>query len=500
MLLKEKKHKSINQINFMAILFAGLFAFISACIIIVNEYLDFEKEMAVLEKSYIQSQKKSAELQINHLEKIVSYRYEKSSSLPQGEIYQKLIEDIRYLTSDIDENNYIFVTTKGGKKLFVSSEVDENQSVKDIVVTKEYIPLGLILGSGVRTRGIEDVMAQKKEDYQSKIINFVLKIYMLTLFLYIISTVEYRYVSDIMGREIRFIAESFKDVSRSYRTIDMEKIKFKEFREIATQANFMIDKIKEKNSALLELNTKLETLVEQKTQELKTSVDFTQELLERQDRFVKNAIHEINTPLSIILMNIDLYNLKYEKNKYLIKIEAAVKVLDNIYEDLAFVVKKNRVVYVPEMINFSNFLAERVEYFQDVAEGNKLVIETEIESDIFIFFNETELQRICDNNLSNAIKYSYEQKPLHVRLKMDMTNIIFEVENCGEPINFPDKLFDRYYREDEARGGFGLGLNIVKEICDEKKVKIMIESGEERTLFRYVFETKGWMNDENFIA
>lgn len=500
MLLREKKHKSINQINFMAILFAGLFAFISAFLIIVNEYLEFEKEMVVLESNYIQSQKKSAQVQINHLSKIISYRYEKSKKLPQEKIYQNLIEDLRFLTADIDENNYIFVTTKEGKELYASNPLDTNQSAKDIVVTQEYTPLNLILGSGVSTRSIEDVMAKKKEDYQSKIINFILKIYMLTLFLYIISTVEYRYVSDIMGREIRFIVESFKDVSQSYHTIDMERIKFKEFREIASQANFMIDKIKEKNSALLELNATLETLVEQKTQELKKSVDFTQELLERQDRFVKNAIHEINTPLSIILMNIDLYNLKFEKNKYLVKIEAAVKVLDNIYEDLAFVVKKNRVVYVPEMIKFSEFIAERVDYFQDVAEGNKLVIDTDIEPDIFILFNETELQRICDNNLSNAIKYSYEGKPLHVRLKTEHTSIIFEVENCGEPVNSPDKLFDRYYREDAARGGFGLGLNIVKEICDERKVTIEIESDKEHTLFRYIFETKGWMSDENFIA
>ena len=103
----------------------------------------------------------------------------------------------------------------------------------------------------------------------------------------------------------------------------MEKIKFQEFQEIVTHANVMIEEIKNKNNALVELNSNLEEIVEQKTIELKRSIDFTQELLEKQDRFVKNAIHEINTPLSIILMNIDLYNLKFEKNPYLIKIEAA---------------------------------------------------------------------------------------------------------------------------------------------------------------------------------
>jgi signal transduction histidine kinase len=186
-------------------------------------------------------------------------------------------------------------------------------------------------------------------------------------------------------------------------------------------------------------------------------------------------------------MNIDLYNLKFEKNPYLLKIEAAVKVLDNIYEDLAYVVKKDRVVYEKAMIDFSKFLTERVDYFEDVAEGNKLHISMEIMPDLFILFNETELQRICDNNLSNAIKYSYEKHPLHVKLYDDGNEVVFEVENCGETIKSPDQLFNRYYREDEARGGFGLGLNIVKGICDTNGVSIEVLSDESKTLFRYRF-------------
>ena len=189
-------------------------------------------------------------------------------------------------------------------------------------------------------------------------------------------------------------------------------------------------------------------------------------------------------------MNIDLYNLKYEKNAYLLKIEAAVKVLTNIYEDLAYVVKKDRVVYAKAMIDFSEFLSERAQYFEDVAEGNKLCITTSIEKDVFVEFNEIELQRICDNNISNAIKYSYEKQPLHVKLYEHENEVVFEVENCGETIKAPDQLFNRYYREDEARGGFGLGLNIVKEICDANDVAITVLSEASKTLFRYRF-TKG---------
>lgn len=487
MLLKKKDNKSIKQISFMAIVFAGVFAFISACLIVVNEYYEFQKEIKVVEENYIQSQKKSASLQMSLLSNIVEYRFTQSHALPKAEIFEKIKQDIRYITSEMEEKNYIFVHTKSGEVIYSSSELVAPRSAQDIVFTKEYPPLDLILGSWVSTSDIQIVLEQKKQDYQDKIISFILKIYMLTLFLYLVSTIEYCYVNDIMGREIRFIVESFKAASQNYHAINMEKINFKEFREISSHANFMLSKIKEKNNALMELNNKLEELVERKTQELKKSVDFTQELLEKQDRFVKNAIHEINTPLSIILINIDLYNLKFDTNPYLLKIEAAVKVLDNIYEDLAYVVKKDRVAYEKVIVDFSKFVQERIEYFEDVAIGNKLTIEHDIGSDIFILFNEIELQRICDNNLSNAIKYSFENKSLHVRLFTDKEKVIFEVQNSGEKINHPDKLFDRYYREDSARGGFGLGLNIVKEICDANDITIEIDSDERNTIFRYFF-------------
>jgi len=495
---KKKENKSINQINFMAILFAGLFAFISACIIIANEYYEYQKEIVVVEEGYIQSQKKSASAQLQLLSNIVAHRYSQSKQLSKEDFYTLMINDIRFLMSDLKESSTVFVQKANGEMLYTSSTFQSKDSLKDILIMKEFEPLQLILGSRVSTQSMEDVLSQKKSDHQEKIISFVLKIYMLTLFLYLVSTIEYRYVSDIMGREIRFIVESFKEASKNYHTIDMQKLKFQEFREITSHANFMLDEIKDKNSALLKLNSTLEELVDQKTRELQKSVDFAQELLEKQDRFVKNAIHEINTPLSIILMNIELYNLKFEKNSYLLKIEAAVKVLDNIYEDLAYVVKKDRVVYEKTMVDFSHFLKDRVAYFEDVAEGNRLSICCEIDNDIFIVFNETELQRICDNNISNAIKYSFEGKPLHVKLFEKSDTIILEVQNSGEKIFHPEKLFDRYYREDKARGGFGLGLNIVKEICDANDVKIEIFSSENCTIFRYSF-SKG-MIDENFTA
>jgi signal transduction histidine kinase len=252
----------------------------------------------------------------------------------------------------------------------------------------------------------------------------------------------------------------------------------------------MIEKIKEKNRALENLNLNLETLVQEKTKELQKSISKNKKLLKDQDKFIKNAIHELNTPLSIILMNIDLYNLKHDKNIYLTKIEAAVKVLQNIYGDLGFIVKQDRVEYKKEMIDLSEYIEQRIDYFSDVAFGNELEIQSKIERNLFISFSEFELQRLCDNNISNAIKYSYAKQKIQIRLYQKENEIFFEVENIGDKIEHIKRLFDRYYREDEARGGFGLGLNIVKEICDKNGVKIEVDSTTQRTIFRYIFTCK----------
>lgn len=92
----------------MAIVFAGIFAFISACLIVVNEYLEFQKEIKVVEENYIQSQKKSASSQMSLLSNIVEYRFAQSHTLSKEKILAKIKEDIRYITSEMEEKKSYF--------------------------------------------------------------------------------------------------------------------------------------------------------------------------------------------------------------------------------------------------------------------------------------------------------------------------------------------------------------------------------------------------------
>jgi signal transduction histidine kinase len=206
------------------------------------------------------------------------------------------------------------------------------------------------------------------------------------------------------------------------------------------------------------------------------------------DNFMKDSMHEINTPLSIININSDLCINKYGENKYLKRIKSASKTLATIYDDMDYLIKQGRVKHSKIKINFSEFIQSRVDYFQEVANLKNITITIEIMPDIFYFFSRVKLQRIVDNTISNAIKYSYDSTSIEVVLKKEDKNINFSVKDYGVGIENVKKIFSRYYREDETKGGFGIGLNIVKDIIDEEHIDLEIYSKlKEGSTFNYVF-------------
>ncbi|WP_456450980.1 sensor histidine kinase, partial [Hydrogenimonas sp.] len=209
------------------------------------------------------------------------------------------------------------------------------------------------------------------------------------------------------------------------------------------------------------------------------------------DNFIKDSMHEINTPLSIIQLNADLFARKFGTNKYIPRIKAAAKTLATIYNDMDYLIKKERMEYPKEAVDFSRFLHERVDYFKEVASLREITVETDIEEGVVIDFNPIKLQRIVDNTLSNAIKYSHEKGRVRVRLYRERERACFAVEDEGVGMKEPEKVFERYYREDSYKGGFGIGLSIVKNIVEQEGVTIRVDSTYGvGSLFTYCFHLK----------
>jgi signal transduction histidine kinase len=206
------------------------------------------------------------------------------------------------------------------------------------------------------------------------------------------------------------------------------------------------------------------------------------------DNFIKDSMHEINTPLSIINLNADLFANKYGDNKYLRRMKSASKTLATIYNDMDYLVKQGRVNHKRQEIDLGEFIRNRVDYFQEIANLKEVKLEIDIANECYYDFSKTKLQRIVDNTISNAIKYSHNSTKVEVKLYKEEHNIIFLVSDYGVGIENVDKIFSRYYREDQAKGGFGIGLNIVKQIIDEENIVLDVSSKiKEGTSFKYTF-------------
>ena len=209
------------------------------------------------------------------------------------------------------------------------------------------------------------------------------------------------------------------------------------------------------------------------------------------DNFIKDSIHEINTPLSIINVNIDLYNRKNQSNKYMKRMKAAAKVLSNIYNDMDYLIKYDRLEFKKESINITEFLQERIEYFSEVANMKNITLISNIEENIFLDMNSKQFQRVIDNNISNAIKYSYEKSTIEINLFIKDFICYLCFKDYGIGIENVNEIFSRYYREDNQTSGFGIGLNIVKSIIDKNDIELVIDSTPKKgSTFTYKFPNK----------
>ena len=213
-----------------------------------------------------------------------------------------------------------------------------------------------------------------------------------------------------------------------------------------------------------------------------------QQMNEQLDNFIKDSMHEINTPLSIINVNVDLYNRKHDENKYMQRMKAAAKVLSNIYNDMDYLIKHERLDHEKSEIEIHAVLKERIEYFLEVAKMKNIDIHYDLDECPMVHMNEKQLQRVIDNNISNAIKYSYENSEIEIALFMKDSKCHMSFKDYGMGIKKTDKIFSRYYREDTSKGGFGIGLNIVKAIIEKENIELQIESQPKLgSTFLYIF-------------
>ena len=195
------------------------------------------------------------------------------------------------------------------------------------------------------------------------------------------------------------------------------------------------------------------------------------------DRFIKDTTHELNTPISSIMANIEMikeHPLDEKLIKKINRIDIASKTISNIYEDLTFITLDNQIISQNEDLNLSLIIKQRIEYFRSLATIKKIDFKLDINENIFIFCDIKKISKLIDNILSNAIKYNKVNGSIQIILKEN----ILSIEDSGKGMSRDelDNLFSRYTRFDKSVGGFGIGLNIVWLITREYSFKIDVNS------------------------
>ena len=194
------------------------------------------------------------------------------------------------------------------------------------------------------------------------------------------------------------------------------------------------------------------------------------------ENFIKDAMHEMKTPIGVILLNLDGLSVLHGKNKMIKRAKSALKNMIVVYEDLEFFIRKNAVEHPKVDINLSSFCEDRIEFFMDLLNSKDIEVLKEIQGNLHIAFSKLELSRIIDNTISNAVKYSKNKTTIYLSLAQKSDKIILKIRDEGKGIEDTTKIFNRYYRGDKITGGFGIGLNIVKKICDKNGVHVEVNS------------------------
>ncbi len=181
--------------------------------------------------------------------------------------------------------------------------------------------------------------------------------------------------------------------------------------------------------------------------------------------FLKDVIHDINTPITTILINTK-YLKRKNPSQELDRIEVSAKRILSLYKNFELEIKG----FHPQKSTFNVYevLLSRAEYFKKLYPHIRMNVKGESfyynsDKDAFI--------RIIDNLISNSCKYASLEEPI---VEIEVKNNKVVIKDNGIGIKEVSMVFDRFYKENDR--GIGIGMNIVKKLCDELGIDISIRS------------------------
>ena len=220
------------------------------------------------------------------------------------------------------------------------------------------------------------------------------------------------------------------------------------------------------------------------------------ESYEKQRQFITDANHELKTPLTLILSNLDIIETEFGKNEWLDDIRSEGERMGELINQLVMLSRldEDRSDLVREPFNLSDMAADLVSEFENLSAERGKDLASDIEPYILYEGDEGLIRRLMSVLLDNAVKYCDPQGSIRVKVYRRGHHPVIIVENTFRDVGSLelDRLFDRFYRADKARtfsGNFGVGLSIAKSIVQKHKGEITAYKKEEAVIgFRAVLK------------
>ncbi len=203
------------------------------------------------------------------------------------------------------------------------------------------------------------------------------------------------------------------------------------------------------------------------------------------EEFIKDTTHELNTPISALMMSTSrVKEKKIYDEKIITNISISTKQLYEIYSSLTFL-SFDTASEKPRKIAFEEIVQNSIEYFNELMRKKNILLSFDKNSCI-LNIAPSRATMLINNLLSNAIKYSPPNT--NISLKISQNELSVQDEGIGIPKDKLDSIFERFKRASSYAGGFGIGLSIVESITKEYGYKIKIESEENKgTIVKITF-------------
>ncbi|MCD7825640.1 MAG: HAMP domain-containing histidine kinase [Clostridiaceae bacterium] len=214
----------------------------------------------------------------------------------------------------------------------------------------------------------------------------------------------------------------------------------------------------------------------------------------RQRQFISDAGHELKTPVSVVEANAELLEREIGTNKWLNNIRSESNRMAELVSELLTLVRTECEATQMEPLDLSRLVLGGILPFESVAFEMERKLEYQIEENITIYGNPSQLSRLVSILMDNALSHSAGTGDITIHLHQEKAGIILTISNPGFiPEQDRSEIFVRFFRSDANRsdtGHYGLGLTIAKNIITEHQGEIQVSCLEGQVSFLVRFPRK----------